>query len=222
MRFAPVSPARRTACGLHADVESTKVPPTRASRTASMPLTGDVRIAPLAPSRAPASLGAMARSRQRRVAAGAAHSRLLRRSAADRCCRLGLAFHSPQSRGQRCRSSDESPPPPLGRCSATGRDLDRNAATPRRLRADHVRGQSRRTLCSSSHARRRSGPSSACLASRAAAQPQAPAARTRRRVCPSRGGAAPSGLRWARVPAYGPSAPTHSHLPVRAHGCGCV
>jgi hypothetical protein len=43
-RVAPVSAARRTACGLHADVERTQVPPTRASRTASAPLTGEVSI----------------------------------------------------------------------------------------------------------------------------------------------------------------------------------
>jgi hypothetical protein len=60
--FAPASAARCTACGCH---RRTRVSPTRARRMASTPLTGDVHTAPLVPSRAPASLGAMVRSRLR-------------------------------------------------------------------------------------------------------------------------------------------------------------
>ena len=52
----------------------------------------------------------------------------------NRCCRWAL--HSPQSRSQRRRSSDE--PLLLGRRLATRRDPDRRAATPRRFRADHA------------------------------------------------------------------------------------
>ena len=72
------------------------------------------------------------------------HCALLRRRTADHRAAVhptgaaGWALHSRQSRRRRRRSSDESPPPPLGRCLATRRDPDRNAATPRRLRADHA------------------------------------------------------------------------------------
>jgi hypothetical protein len=164
MRVAPASAARCTAygCREHTGASDASKPSTLRRRTASTPLTGDVR---MRHSLARAtSLDAMVRSRLHCALLGRFSSGC--RAAVQPVGAAGRALHSSQSRSQRRRSSDASPPP-LGRCSATRRDPESHAATPRRLRADHA---VRTRLCGSAqHARSKashstsSPPATSCI-----------------------------------------------------------
>jgi hypothetical protein len=197
-----------------------------------------LRSRPGRPRRPHSSIGSEARSREPGIARAAARQR--------RSCRARVSVLTV---GPRCRALQSGLPGfaagPAGLCircdpvSVRPRRARRGHAEhgwvapmaecgpPAPLRACHVRGQLRRTLCSSSHARRRSGPSSACLAARAAAQPQAPAAHTPSGG-PSRGGAAPSpGFPLGTRSRLGPVRPypfplAYAGARVRVCGCECA